>query len=287
MSSTECPARVSSKSVLSRVSRKSVKKECQARVSCQDCSVKSVQQSVKQECLARVSSKSVKKECLARVSCQECPARKRFQECPARRCCSLMTVRVISTKKRQVFSFLRSFLCTLLYIKWLHSGSWVLSGFCFMRCWFFLLWWALVWQSIYFWKMQCFEKCSNCDQIWGTNFEANFGDSSLSSFLSRAPKIKSQKWAPKVGPKICPHFGIFFKCIALLFKKKGCQAREHQSKKKQPHMKQRIYRLFDILPVSILARNSSAMGRSHELTKFLPENVDWALKCNSLFFLLQ
>ena len=40
-----------------------------------------------------------------------------------------MTVRAVSTKDRQVFSFLRSFLCTLLYIKWLHSGSWVLSGF--------------------------------------------------------------------------------------------------------------------------------------------------------------
>ena len=67
-----------------------------------------------------MSSKSVQQERQAR----EC-----FQECPAKRCCSLMTVRVISTKKRQVFSFLRSFLCTLLYIKWLHSGSWVLSGF--------------------------------------------------------------------------------------------------------------------------------------------------------------
>ena len=60
------------------------------------------------ECPAKVSSKSVQQERQAR----EC-----FQECPAKRCCSLMTVRVISTKKRQVFSFLRSFLCTLLYIK--------------------------------------------------------------------------------------------------------------------------------------------------------------------------
>ena len=66
MSSTECPARVSSKSVLSRVSRKSVKKECQARVSCQDCSVKSVQQ----KCQARVCSKSVQQECQERVSCK-------------------------------------------------------------------------------------------------------------------------------------------------------------------------------------------------------------------------
>ena len=66
MSSTECPARVSSKSVLSRVSRKSVKKECQARVSCQDCSVKSVQQ----KCRARVCSKSVQQECQERVSCK-------------------------------------------------------------------------------------------------------------------------------------------------------------------------------------------------------------------------
>ena len=89
------------------MSRKSVKQECQQRVS-------------RKECQERVSSKSVKKECRAR----EC-----FQECPARRCWSLMTVRVIPTKKRHVFSFLRSFLCTLLYIKWLHSGSWVLSVF--------------------------------------------------------------------------------------------------------------------------------------------------------------
>ena len=96
MSSTECPARVSSKSVLSRVSRKSVKQECPVKIVLSRVSSKSV----KQECLARVSSKSVKKECLARVSCQECPARECFQERPARRCCSLMTVRVISTKDK-------------------------------------------------------------------------------------------------------------------------------------------------------------------------------------------
>ena len=84
-------------------------------------SVKQVSsKSVKQKCQARVSSKSVK---------QECQARESFQECPARRCCSLVTVRVVPTKKRQVFSFLRSFLCTLVYIKWLHSGSWVPSIF--------------------------------------------------------------------------------------------------------------------------------------------------------------
>ena len=46
---------------------------------------------------ARVSSKSVQQERQAR----EC-----FQECPAKRCCSLMTVRVISTKKKtSIFIF--------------------------------------------------------------------------------------------------------------------------------------------------------------------------------------
>ena len=71
----------------------------------------------------RASSKSVKQECPARAS-----SKRALSRVPAKRCCSLMTARVISTKKRQVLSFLRSFLCTLLYIKWLHSGSWVLSG---------------------------------------------------------------------------------------------------------------------------------------------------------------
>ena len=85
MSSRECPGRVSRKSVLSRVSNKSVKQECQERVSsksvlsrlpCQECPVKSV----KQKCQARVSRKSDKQECpvkiaLSRVSCQECQAK--------------------------------------------------------------------------------------------------------------------------------------------------------------------------------------------------------------------
>ena len=71
MSSTECPARGSSKSVLSRVSRKSVKQECPVKIVLSRVS----SESFKQECLARVSSKSVKKECL-----QECPAKSVQQE---------------------------------------------------------------------------------------------------------------------------------------------------------------------------------------------------------------
>ena len=131
VSSKECPARVSSKSVQQECPSKSVKQKCQARGSSksdqQECPARVSRKSVKKECPARVSSKSVKKECQARVSRKS--VKQEFEECPARRCCSLVTVRVISTKKREVFSFLRSFLCTLLYIKWLHSGSWVLSGF--------------------------------------------------------------------------------------------------------------------------------------------------------------
>ena len=50
-----------------------------------------------------MSSKSVQQERQAR----EC-----FQECPAKCCCSLMTVGVISTKKRQVFHF-RARFCVL------------------------------------------------------------------------------------------------------------------------------------------------------------------------------
>ena len=125
----KCQARVSRKECQERVSSKSVKKECRARVSSKSVKQECLEKSVKKECPARVSSKSVKQECLEKSVKKECQARECFQECPARRCWSLMTVRVIPTKKRHVFSFLRSFLCTLLYIKWLHSGSWVLSGF--------------------------------------------------------------------------------------------------------------------------------------------------------------
>ena len=113
----KCQAKASSKSVKqewpARVSRKSVKQECLGKSVKQERAFKSALQ----ECPARVSSKSVK---------QKCPFKSALQD--SRRCCKTL-LRVISTKKRQVFSFLRSFLCTLRYIKWLHSGSWVLSGF--------------------------------------------------------------------------------------------------------------------------------------------------------------
>ena len=102
---------MSSQSVLSRVSRKCVKQECPAKVSSksvqQECQARVSSRSVQQDCPARVSRKNVKQECLGNSVKQECPAecqaRESFQEWPARRCCSLMTVRVISTKKRPVF----------------------------------------------------------------------------------------------------------------------------------------------------------------------------------------
>ena len=62
----EFPAKVSSKSVLQRVSRKSVKQEFPARVS---------SKSVKKECQERVSRKSVKQDCLVKSVQQKCQAR--------------------------------------------------------------------------------------------------------------------------------------------------------------------------------------------------------------------
>ena len=86
LASKVCPARVSRKSVLSRVYSQSVKKECLVKSVTQECLVKSFQQdcpdksakkecpvkSVQQECLT-----SVEQECQARVSCQEFQMKKR------------------------------------------------------------------------------------------------------------------------------------------------------------------------------------------------------------------
>ena len=58
----ECQARVSTKSVLSRVSSKSVKPDFPARFTQQECQERASSKSVQQECQARVSRKSVKKE---------------------------------------------------------------------------------------------------------------------------------------------------------------------------------------------------------------------------------
>ena len=88
----ECPARVSSKSALTRASSKSasksVKQERPSKSVQQKCQARVSSKSVKQECPARVSSKSVRKECQKRVSSKECHERASHktvkQEWPAR-----------------------------------------------------------------------------------------------------------------------------------------------------------------------------------------------------------